>query len=139
MASDRAVTRRRYDDDLKAQVVAECGAPGASVAKVAMSHGINANVVHRWRQLAREARVPASAPTSEFVAVSLAPPRGQWNNRLLFAFRWPLPGWRSGSSPTNKVDTALSWTVRHCRTAEDRNVPVLQSLVAGPDQLRRAD
>ena len=74
MASDKAATRRRYDDDQKAQVVAECGAPGASVAKVAMSHGINANVVHRWRQLAREARVPASAPTSEFVAVSLAPP-----------------------------------------------------------------
>ncbi len=74
MASDRAATRRRYDDDLKALVVAECGAPGASVAKVALSHGINANVVHRWRQLARESRVPASAPTSEFVAVSLAPP-----------------------------------------------------------------
>ena len=74
MASDKAVTRRRYDDGLKAQVVAECDAAGASVAKVAMSHGINANVVHRWRQLAREARVPASAPASEFVAVSLAPP-----------------------------------------------------------------
>jgi transposase-like protein len=29
-------------------------APGASVAKVATSHGINANVVQRWRQLARE-------------------------------------------------------------------------------------
>jgi len=75
MASDKAATRRRYDDELKAQVVAECGAAGASVAKVAMSHGINANVVHRWRQLARQARVPASAPASEFVAVSLAPPR----------------------------------------------------------------
>jgi transposase len=74
MASDRAATRRRYDDDLKAQVVAECDAAGASVAKVAMSHGINANVVHRWRQLAREARVPARARTSEFVSVSLAPP-----------------------------------------------------------------
>ena len=74
MASDRAATRRRYDDELKAQVVSECEAPGVSVAKVAMSHGINANVVHRWRQLAREARIPASAPTSEFVAVSLAPP-----------------------------------------------------------------
>jgi transposase len=79
MASDRAVTRRRYDDELKAQVVAECDAAGASVAKVAMSHGINANVVHRWRQLAREARAPVSTPTptptppSEFVAVSLAP------------------------------------------------------------------
>lgn len=74
MASDKAVIRRRYDDELKAQVIAECDAAGASVAKVAMSHGINANVVHRWRQLAREARVPASARTSEFVAVSLAPP-----------------------------------------------------------------
>lgn len=75
MASDRAARRRRYDDDLKAQVVAECDAPGASVAKVAMSHGINANVVHRWRQLAREAPTPVRVRTSEFVAVSLAPPR----------------------------------------------------------------
>jgi transposase len=75
MASDKAATRRRHDDKLKAQVVAECSAPGASVAKVAMSHGINANVVHRWRQLAREAGVPASAPAGEFVAVSLAPLR----------------------------------------------------------------
>ena len=74
MASDKAATRRRYDDEHKAQVVAECDVPGASVAKVAMSHGINANVVHRWRQLAREARVPGPARTSEFVAVSLAPP-----------------------------------------------------------------
>jgi transposase len=74
MASDRAGTRRRYDDEHKAQVIAECNAPGASVAKVAMSHGINANVVHRWRQLAREARAPAPTPPSEFVAVSLAPP-----------------------------------------------------------------
>jgi transposase len=74
MAGDKAATRRRYDDEHKAQVVAECNAPGASVAKVAMSHGINANVVHRWRQLARQARVPGPARTSEFVAVSLAPP-----------------------------------------------------------------
>lgn len=54
--------------------MAECAAPGASVAKVAMSHGINANVVHRWRQLAREAR-PAQparpASSGEFVALSL--------------------------------------------------------------------
>ena len=54
MASDKVVRRRRYSEELKAQVLAECDAPGASVAKVAMAHGINANVVHRWRQLARE-------------------------------------------------------------------------------------
>ena len=74
MASDRAVTRRRYDDELKAQVVAECDAAGASVAKVAMSHGINANVVHRWRQLAREGKSPVPAKTGEFMPVPLAVP-----------------------------------------------------------------
>ena len=52
-------------------MLAECGAAGASIAKVAMSHGINANVVHRWRQLAREGRsAPATFP-AEFVPVSL--------------------------------------------------------------------
>ena len=51
--------------------MAECDAPGASVAKVAMSHGINANVVHRWRQLAREARPAPGTSTGEFVPVSL--------------------------------------------------------------------
>ena len=46
--------RRRYSGQLKAQIMAECAAPGASVAQVAMAHGLNANVVHRWRQWARE-------------------------------------------------------------------------------------
>ncbi|MDE1557443.1 transposase, partial [Comamonas aquatica] len=30
--------------------MAECAQPGASVASVALSHGINANVVHKWRR-----------------------------------------------------------------------------------------
>ena len=57
--------------------MAECDAPGASVAKVAMSHGINANVVHRWRQLAREGRPAVPARTGEFVPVALARAVGQ--------------------------------------------------------------
>ena len=57
MTSDRPVVRRRYGVEFKAQVLAECEVPGASVAKVAMSHGINANVVHGWRKVAREAGV----------------------------------------------------------------------------------
>ena len=75
MTSDRAASgtgsRRRYSAELQARVMAECDAPGASVAKVAMSHGINANVVHRWRQLAREARPALATSTGEFVPVSL--------------------------------------------------------------------
>jgi transposase len=71
MTSDKTTTRRRYGADFKAQVVGECNARGASVAKVAMSHGINTNVVHGWRKLAREAGAASPAPSHEFVPVAL--------------------------------------------------------------------
>lgn len=70
MKSEKTETRRRYSAAIKAQVVAACDEPGASVAKVAMAHGINANVVHRWRQLARGGKV-APAKTGEFIALPL--------------------------------------------------------------------
>jgi transposase len=54
MASESRPRRKRHSAELKAQILAECAVPGASVARVAMSHGINANVVHRWRQLLRK-------------------------------------------------------------------------------------
>src|SRR4051794_23711263 len=71
MASEQTARRRRYSGQMKAQVLAECEAPGASVAKVAMSHGINANVVHGWRKLARGASAVAVASPLEFVPVGL--------------------------------------------------------------------
>jgi transposase len=82
MERDKPATRRRYSAETKAQVMAECDAPGASVAKVAMAHGINANVVHRWRQLVREEHPgPVSQPgvalpvnVGGFVPVSLPAP-----------------------------------------------------------------
>ena len=52
MEAEQSRKRRRYSRELKAQVLAECDEPGASVAKVAMSHGINANILHGWRKLA---------------------------------------------------------------------------------------
>jgi transposase len=75
MGSDRPATRRRYSAAVKEQVLAECAVPGASVAKVAMAHGINANVLHRWRQLAREDRSPTIEPREaarQFVPVTIA-------------------------------------------------------------------
>jgi len=72
MTSEKKVRRRKYSAAMKAQVVAECGEPGASVAKVAMAHGINANVVHRWRQLACEGKAAAPTKTGEFIALPLA-------------------------------------------------------------------
>ena len=73
MKNDLTTTRQRYSRELKAQIVAECGVPGALVAKVAMSHGINANIVHGWRKLAREGGAVVSARSLEFVPVTLAP------------------------------------------------------------------
>ena len=84
MAAERVVLRRRHSAQLKALVLEQCVAPGASVAKVAMSHGVNANIVHGWRKLARErecaalpppgpalpAKTAASVP--QFVPVSMA-------------------------------------------------------------------
>lgn len=85
MAAERVVLRRRHSAELKTLVLEQCAAPGASVAKVAMSHGVNANIVHGWRKLAREREgaamsppgpttLPAKAATSvpQFLPVSMA-------------------------------------------------------------------
>jgi len=45
--------RRRYTAAFKAQILAECDQPGASVAGVAIRHQLNPNLVHKWRLLAR--------------------------------------------------------------------------------------
>jgi transposase len=71
MGTENSRKRRWYAADLKAQILAECDVPGASVAKVAMAHGINANVVHGWRKLAREAGAVTVA--ERFVPVTVAP------------------------------------------------------------------
>ena len=73
MTSDKTATRRRYSPEFKAQVMSECDVPGASVAKVAMSHGINTNVVHGWRKLAREGGGPTSLTSPGFVPVTVEP------------------------------------------------------------------
>ncbi len=87
MEVERVVSRRRHSAELKALVLEQCAVSGASVAKVAMSHGLNANVVHGWRKLERDRDAAgarrASSPTlksarpvsevQQFVPVSLTP------------------------------------------------------------------
>ena len=65
-------TRRRHGAALKAQVLAECAQPHAFVASIALAHGLNANLVHKWRRLAGMSQAPTSNPALEFVAVPLA-------------------------------------------------------------------
>lgn len=40
--------RRTYARKFKREVVAQCQVPGASVSAIALSHGINANVIRKW-------------------------------------------------------------------------------------------
>ncbi|WP_198913789.1 IS66-like element accessory protein TnpA [Pseudomonas cremoris] len=41
-------TRRSYSKSFKIQVIQECAQPGASIASIALSHSLNANLVHKW-------------------------------------------------------------------------------------------
>ncbi|HBO1343793.1 MULTISPECIES: IS66-like element accessory protein TnpA [Pseudomonas] len=64
--------RSSYPKPFKAQVVQECLQPGATVSSVAISHGINANVIRKWLPLYRD-QPPAALPS--FVPVRTTPKR----------------------------------------------------------------
>jgi len=76
--------RRVHGAEFKAQVLAECEEPGASVAAVALAHGLNVNLLRKWlvgRGIKRtglaaprtvtSAQLPA-ATSLQFVPVELA-------------------------------------------------------------------
>ena len=66
---------RQHPAKLRQQVLMECEQPGASVAGVAQSQGLNANVVHAWRRQERVASAPQDtstpAPAPQFIALPL--------------------------------------------------------------------
>ena len=64
--------RSSYPKSFKAQVVQQCLQPGASISSVAISHGINANVIRKWLPLFRDQ--PATT-LAAFVPVKVAPKR----------------------------------------------------------------
>lgn len=99
----KRLTRRRHDAALKAQVLAECAQPEASVAGIAMAHGLNANLVHKWRRMAaapsghKPAVSPIPAPS--FIALPVAPSQSVPAQELVIELRrgalmvkvaWPL-------------------------------------------------
>jgi transposase len=51
-------TKRTYSADTKAELLAACSAPGASIAAVASAHGMNANVLHRWLKESTRSKQP---------------------------------------------------------------------------------
>lgn len=70
---------RKWPDEVKARIVAETLRPGASVAAVARTHGIQANHVSSWRTMARQGKLVLPAPDDEveFTAMVVAPPASE--------------------------------------------------------------
>jgi transposase len=65
--------RQRRSAELKRQIVQETLAPGASVARVARAHGVNANQVFTWRRQYRQGLLEASNRlTAGLLAVRVA-------------------------------------------------------------------
>ncbi|QCF26481.1 IS66-like element accessory protein TnpA [Hydrocarboniclastica marina] len=62
--------RRRFSREFKAEILAQCQEPGASVSRVALDNGLNTNMVRRWISEARRAG-QASSAASAFVPLSL--------------------------------------------------------------------
>jgi transposase len=63
--SRKATKRRSYEAAFKRHLVELSLAPGASVAKIALDHRLNANILFKWRrqhlrELARSAPKPAA-------------------------------------------------------------------------------
>jgi transposase-like protein len=77
--------RRVHDAHLKSKVLAECSQAGASVSAVALAHGLNANLVHKWRRgvglqraalnadLPARAALASAAPASQAMPVQFVP------------------------------------------------------------------
>lgn len=65
--------RRFYSPALKLQVVGACAQPGASIAGVALHHGINTNIVHRWLREHSQGTLINRPQTFVPVSLSAAP------------------------------------------------------------------
>ncbi len=105
------VRRRRYSRELKDEVLAQCERAGTSVARVAMEHGINANVVHSWRKRARGGEVVERPVHEQFVPLALPAVMTAdavvevelQRGATLLKVRWPLAGFADLAQWTREV------------------------------------
>jgi transposase len=67
-------TRRRHSAALKSRILEACAQPGASVARIALENGLNANLVHKWRSRAGGSKATtAVVAAGEFMSLPIAP------------------------------------------------------------------
>lgn len=71
---NRPLDRQRYSREFKRQIVEASLTPGASIAAVAQAHGINANLLHKWRWSYRNGEYGTFAEPPTLAAVQTVNP-----------------------------------------------------------------
>ena len=72
----RRAKRRHYDQAFKRHLVELTLVPGASVAKIALDHRLNANILFKWRRHhLRELARSASRPAAGLLPVTVTEPQ----------------------------------------------------------------
>jgi transposase len=100
---------RAYPAEFKAQLLAECEQPGASVAKVALAHGLNANMLHTWRRDARGAPgVSRPVAQPEFVSLPVPAPTSSTTSSIRIELRRGATT-VAVSWPTDAADACAAW------------------------------
>ena len=111
---------RRYDAALKSRVLNACAQPGASIAAVASVHGLDADVVHKWRYqlrrrlLASDVNGSAGARSGEFIALSLPSSRADTETNIRIEVRRGK-GVVVVSWPIAAVGQCASWLEKYLR------------------------
>ncbi len=101
--------RRSYTAEFKQRLVAQCQ-PGVSVSALALTHGLNANLLRRWiNEYQNELPVSAVSASSDLVAVQVDLPAetscsdaieiSLHKNNAHINIRWP----------TNQAQTCADW------------------------------
>lgn len=63
-----APKRKRYTQAFKLNLITACAQPGASVARIALDHGLNANMLRRW---IRQTQSKSAQKAPGFVALPI--------------------------------------------------------------------
>jgi len=89
--SPKRIARRRRSMEEKRRIVEETMRPGASAARVARRHDVNANQVFYWRKKYREGRLGESS-SGKLLPVTLADDSLRKSGRVGYA-PGPSAGW----------------------------------------------
>ncbi|MEM5386359.1 transposase [Paraburkholderia phymatum] len=74
-APGRRLGSKNYSKEFRAMVVAQANDPSRSIADVAHAHGLNANMIARWRRLyERNQSTTHAQPAETFIPVQLPVP-----------------------------------------------------------------